>query len=107
MKFLEMKNWGDRGEIYRLTEQHYHYMQDIKPELLKRSIPIIDILSNEKFITVTNHKESHILNLIAYQKMDGVLMFKPGKKPIFWMMNREEENCYDYYGIVGWYFGCQ
>ncbi len=106
MKLFKMKHRGDRNEIYRLTDLYGYYEQGIKPVLADNSVTIIDTIRHEQYITIRDNDKTYIIDLLRYRKDDGVLMFKPGKRPIYWTMKKDEENCYGYYGFPRWYFNC-
>jgi hypothetical protein len=106
MKLFKMKHWGDRNEIYRLYDLYGYYTQGIKPVLLDNSVTIIDTIKHEKYVTILDGDKKYLIDLARYRKDDGVLMFKPGKPPIYWTMKRDEENCYGYYGFPKWYYNC-
>jgi hypothetical protein len=107
MKLFKMKHWGDRNEIYHAYDLFGYYTQGIKPILLNNSVTIIDTIKHEQYITILDGGKKYLIDLAKYRKEDGVLMFKPGKPPIYWNMNKEEENCYAYFGFPKWYFNCQ
>jgi hypothetical protein len=107
MKLLKMKHWADRGEIYELYGLHGYYTQDIKPVLLRNSVIIIDTIKHEQYVTIKDGREKYVIDLLRYRQDDGVLMFTPGKKPIYWNMEREDENCYWLDGFPKWYFECR
>lgn len=101
-----MKHRGDRNQIYALTEQHNYYL-DLKQILTKNSIATIDTLRREQFVMFSDLKTSYVINLHQFHQTDGVLMYTPGKEPIFWTMRTDEESCSGYEGIVKWYFLCK
>lgn len=105
IKVLKMKHRGDRNQIYHLTEQRNYYLS-LKDIISKNSIVTIDTLKNEQFILFLDHKTAYTINVRQFYSSDGVLMYTPGKEPIFWTMKRDEENCAGYEGIVKWYFLC-
>lgn len=102
-----MKHWGDRSEIYRLYDLYGYYTEGIKPVLIQNEVTIIDTIKNEKYVTIKDNGKKYIIDLSYYRQDDGVLMFKPGKIPIYWTMRKEEENCFEYYGFPEWYFNCR
>jgi hypothetical protein len=106
MKLFKMKHWGDRNEIYRLYDLYGYYTQGIKPVLMDNSVTIIDTIKHEKYVTILDGDKKYLIDLARCRKDDGVLMFKPGKPPIYWTMKKDEENCYGYYGFPKWYYNC-
>ncbi|HEU5291725.1 MAG TPA: hypothetical protein VFU05_13845 [Cyclobacteriaceae bacterium] len=107
MKLFKMKHAGDRNEIYRLSELYGYYTQGIKPVLMDNSVTIIDTIKHEQYITIKDKDKNYVIDLTRYRKDDGVLMFKPGKRPIYWTMKKDEDNCYGYYGFPKWYYNCR
>jgi hypothetical protein len=106
MKLFKMKHWGDRNEIYRLYDLYGYYTQGIKPVLVDNSVTIIDTIRHERYITIKDGDKKYLIDLMSYRRDDGVLMFKPGKSPVYWTMKKEEDNCYGYYGFPKWYYNC-
>lgn len=94
------------GLAYRLTEQYNYYGQGIKPELLKSSVKIIDNIPFDQFIRIVDKENSYVIDLQTYKQTDGVLMYTPGKQPIFWTMKGDEDHCLGYFGFPKWYFNC-
>jgi hypothetical protein len=107
MKLFKMKHQGDRSEIYRLYDVYGYYTEGVKPLLILNEVTIIDTIKSEKYITIRDNDKKYIIDLSYYRQDDGVLMFKPGKSPIYWTMRKEEENCFEYYGFPEWYFNCR
>lgn len=107
MQLFKMKHRGDRNEIYRLYDLRGYYTQGIKPVLSENGVTIIDTIKNEQYITIKDGDKKYIIDLTRYRKDDGVLMFNPGKRPIYWTMKKDEENCYGYYGFPKWYYNCR
>jgi len=105
MKFFKMKHWGDRNQIYEHYDNYGYYKQGIKPKLLKWSIAI-DTLIDEQYVEFRYQHELYIIDLKPYKYKDGVVMFKPGKKPVFWTMDIDWQSCHEYYVFPTWYFKC-
>ena len=91
---------------YRLTEQHNYYAQGIKPILQKSSVEILDTISNDQLIKLTDKDGMYVIDLRTYKQTDGVLMYTPGKRPIFWTMKGDEDHCFGYFGFPKWYYNC-
>lgn len=106
MKIFKMRNHADRSEIYRVYDLYGYYTQGIKPVLVDNSVTIIDTIRSEQYISILDRDKKYLIDLRRYRKDDGVLMFKPGKRPIYWTMKKDWENCYGYYGFAKWYYNC-
>jgi hypothetical protein len=106
MTLLGMESAGDRNEIYRLYDLSGYYSEGIKPVLIDNSVTIIDTIKHERYVTIRDRDKKYLIDLLRYRKDDGVLMFKPGKPPIYWTMKKDWENCYGYYGFAKWYYNC-
>lgn len=106
MKLFDLKGPGDRTKIYNLLDQYGYYTQGLKPELLKYSVATIDTVKATGFITLKDQDISYLIDLSAYEQTDGVVMFTPGKRPIFWTMNRDQEYCFGLFGVSKWYYNC-
>lgn len=106
MKVFKMKHWGDRNEIYRLYDLYGYYSQGIRPILNQNKVSIIDTIKKEKYVTIIDKSKKYVVDLSYYRQDDGVLMFRPGKSPIYWTMRKDEQYCFDYYGFPKWYFSC-
>lgn len=107
MKVFKMKRAGDRNEIYSHYDLYGYYTRGIKPVLIKNKVTIIDTIRNERYVTIKDSNRQYIVDLSYYRRNDGVLIFKPGKKPVYWTMKKDQENCSDYYVFPNWYFHCR
>jgi hypothetical protein len=103
---LKMKPSNVLYEKYNLTEQYNYYAQGIRPVLLKGSVVILDNLVRDQTINLKNKDNAYLIDLRSFAQTDGVLMYTPGKKPIFWTMKKDEENCFGYFGLPKWYYNC-
>jgi len=106
MKIFHMKNRGDRKIIYDMTEQYFYFDKDIKPILKDNSVAIIDTIKNTPTIMFKDKNISFVIDLQKYKDHDGVLMFSPGKKPIFWTFEGEQNYCKGLFGMAQQYYEC-
>jgi len=105
MKLFKMKDWGDRNKIYELIEQDFYYKKEIKPILVQNSVNIIASTGGDQFLKFESN-DSFFVDVTKYLNEDGVLMFKPGKRPIFWTFKKEKKYCTELYGLVQKYYEC-
>lgn len=97
---------GDGEKIYDLKNQYFYFVKAIKPILIENSIKIIDSVSNDYLLEFRVSDASVFVNPKDYNDQDGVLLFIPGKKPVFWTADREEISCKNSQGFVEQYFLC-
>jgi hypothetical protein len=107
MKVFKMKHWGDRNKIYGLYDLYGYYTLGIKPILEDNAVTVIDTINIEGYIAIKDNDKKYIIDLGRYRQEDGVLVFTPGKRPIYWTIDKEDENCYAFYGFPKWYFNCR
>jgi len=105
MKRFKMKSRGDRNKIYYHYDLYGYYSQGIKPALKKYAI-VIDSLIDKEVVEFIYQKERYVVDLKPYKNIDGVVMFNPGRKPIFWTIDSDWESCNEYYVLPKWYFMC-
>lgn len=70
-------------ERYRLLEQWGMY-SDMKPLLIRNDVTIIDTAFSDTLVTFESGAEHYTIDLRPYRVRDGVVLFQPGKKPVFW-----------------------
>jgi hypothetical protein len=94
-----------RQEIYRTIDQVGYYGH-LRKELESLHVTILRLQFTDEFVRFVEKDNSYIVDLRAYREIDGVLMFNPGKKPIFWTSSEAILKCKDMEGIGFWYFNC-
>jgi len=106
MRLFNMKHWSDRNVIYALNNQYFYFVEELKPLLVRYSIAIIDSVSDNRLLEFRDANVSVVVDPKNYKDQDGVLLFLPGKKPIFWTVDAEDRYCRNATGIVSQYFLC-
>jgi hypothetical protein len=94
-----------RQEIYRTIDQVGYYGH-LRKELESLDVTILRSQLTDDFVRFVEKDKSYLVDLRAYRETDGVLMFNPGKKPIFWTSSEAILKCKDMEGIGRWYFNC-
>ncbi len=98
-RFSEDSQWR-----YNLIDQYGYYSGNIKPGLIAAKIDVIDTLNWRTVLFFEDEKHEYIVDVSAYKNRDGVLLYKPGKAPIFWTMDLYKSNCADS-TLLQCYFG--
>lgn len=57
---------------------------DMKPLLIRNDVTIIDTAFSDTLVTFESGAEHYTIDLRPYRVRDGVVLFQPGKKPVFW-----------------------
>lgn len=104
--FLNMKHSGDRNMIYMLKNQYFYFVKDLRPKLEARSVRIIESFVANQVLEFHVNDTTIYVNVDEYKTQDGLLIFSPGKNPLFWTAAKEDLYCSGNYGIILEYFDC-
>lgn len=102
------KSWFDslRDDIqtyYRMVDQYGYYITLVRPKLEGRGVKIISKPERTVYFFEDN-KHEYIVDATVYSRNDGVLMFTPGKEPVFWTEAMMKPGCADS-TFIECYFG--
>lgn len=98
------KFYNDHQWRYRVIDQHGYYSEIIRPVLKRCNIQITDTIKHRNVLFFTGAATEYIVDAGAYRSQDGVLLFTPGKAPVFWTTEVFRTNCQDT-TFVKCYFG--
>lgn len=98
-KFYNNHQWR-----YAITDQYGYYTALVRPILERYSISTTDTIRWRNILFFTDSITEHIVDAGYYRANDGVLLFTPGKAPIFWTRDVFRNNCTDT-TFVKCYFG--
>jgi hypothetical protein len=101
----KLKKEPYRQEIYRTIDQVGYYT-NLRQELESLQVTILRSKFKDDFVKFVDNDNAYIIDLRAYIETDGVLMFNPGKRPIFWTSSEAILKCKDMEGVGRWYFNC-
>ncbi len=99
----KLKRKDGRQTIYHLMDQRGYYDAAIKPQLNVLNIKIVQANFTDSVITFMHNKQAYTISIQLFKENDGVIFFKPGKKPIVWSSESLPENCTDAH-IISSYF---
>lgn len=88
---------------YRMMDQYGHYTVRYRPLLESRGVKIISKPTRTVYF-FEDDKHEYIVDARSYLRNDGVLMFTPGKAPVFWTAAVMKPGCDDS-TVVKCYFG--
>lgn len=83
-------NMHERISFYDLQDQMGIYASIMRPVLDSMNITVIEGLPDSSYIMFKNSESISLVYLKTYRYEDGILLFKPGKKPVFlqeWRLN--------------------
>jgi hypothetical protein len=89
---------------YRTVDQYGRYTAVMHPLLEKRGVRVIDTLIDRTVLFFEDSRNEYIVDVRKYFHNDGVLMFTPGKAPVFWTA-AALSSCCDDTSFVNCYFG--
>jgi hypothetical protein len=98
------KFYTDRVWQYRMLYQLSYYTSTVKPVLAAIGIPMTDTIRSRTVLFFADEKNEYVVDATTYRGTDGVLLFTPGKAPIFWTNEVFRNNCEDT-TFVKCYFG--
>jgi len=98
-KFYTNHEWR-----YRMLDQFGYYNSTVKPILTENGIQTTDTIRWRTVLFFEDGKSEYIVDAGVYKGKDGVLMFTPGKAPVFWTNEVFRNNCDDT-TFVKCYFG--
>lgn len=78
---------------YRTVDQYGFYITLMKPSLKSRGIQVIDTLMARNVLFFEDSGHEYIVNAAPYFHSDGVLLFTPGKAPVFWTTEMLNAQC--------------
>jgi hypothetical protein len=96
--------FSDHQWRYGITDQYGYYTAIVRPILERYGIPTIDTIRWRNVLFFTDSISEYVVDAGRYRSNDGVLLFAPGKAPIFWTRDVFRNNCTDT-TFVKCYFG--
>jgi hypothetical protein len=93
----------DRQLYYRLIEQNSVYKALLKPKIDSLHIKTITGNYDDSILTFDVNNINYSINVASLKKTDGVLLYKPSKKPILWRFDGNRELSIEY-NFVECYF---
>ncbi|MGL4598744.1 MAG: hypothetical protein ACRCYO_14605, partial [Bacteroidia bacterium] len=99
----KLKRKDGQQTIYRLMDQRGYYDAAIKPQLNSLNIKTIQANLTDSIITFIHNKQTYSVSINFFKENDGVIFFKPGKKPIVWSSESLPENCTDAHIITSYF----
>lgn len=96
--------YNDHQWRFRVTEQYDYYESVVRPILNRCKVPTTDTIRYRNVLFFSDSTNEYIVDAGPYRSKDGVLLFTPGKAPVFWTTDVFRNNCTDS-TFVKCYFG--
>jgi hypothetical protein len=91
--YLSSKKRDAMSSYYELLDQHGIYQDFIVPVLDSLEIPVVDTIPDDVYIIFEDSTQTYIINIDRLKSEDGVLLYAPGKKPVFWQEKNMRLSC--------------
>lgn len=89
------KFFNDHQWRYGIIDQYGYYTAIVRPILERYDIQITDTIRSRTVFFFRDSITEYIVDATQYKSNDGVLIFTPGKAPIFWSRDVYRNNCTD------------
>jgi len=81
----------DRQALYHFIDQFNYYKTVVEPEIDSLKIIKIDITDINSTVLFTENKELIKLDLTIFKSKDGLVLYSPGKKPMYFDMEKYKQ----------------
>jgi hypothetical protein len=93
----------NRQVLYHFVDQFNYYKTIVEPEIDSLKISKIDITNINSTVLFTENKEILKLDLTIFKSKDGLVLYNPGKKPIYFNMEKYKQ--VNIMSLIKEYFG--
>ncbi|HYV90221.1 MAG TPA: hypothetical protein VE978_00490 [Chitinophagales bacterium] len=90
----KLKNCN-RQLYYKINDQYTWYIELIRPKLDSLSVKTIEPDFKDSLLTFEYNNQAYTININYFKDNDGVVFYKPGKKPVLWTLDRLSKYCTD------------